>query len=110
MVNRVELMTTPAEMSRGMQGRRNFAPDTVMVFCHPSPGRFHYHMNGVPIDLDLVSVSATGFILSLCTMARQTGASWTAADTMYAIEAPSGWARKNGLRIGDQIQFGNVNI
>jgi uncharacterized membrane protein (UPF0127 family) len=87
---------------------RHFEPLTVTVFFHPEPGTFLYHMTNVPIDLDVVSISPTGSILSLCSMERETGSSRTPENTQFVIEAPKGWATRNRLRVGDRIQFGNL--
>ena len=55
-----EVMDTPAKRAAGMQFRNGFPPHTVMLFVHPTPGNFRYHMRNVGLPLDLVSLDQRG--------------------------------------------------
>jgi uncharacterized protein len=102
-----EVMDTPEKRAAGMQFRNGFPKNTVMLFVHPTPGNFRYHMRNVKIPLQFLFLDSTGRITSVRGgTPGQTSVIESPNSAAFAIEAPSGFVSANNLKIGDQIQWG----
>lgn len=98
-----EVMRTPAERAAGMQLRNRFPKDTVMLFVHPTEGRYTYHMRNVRIPLDILSINSAGVVNGLETLSL--GPNLFHANGQCVIEASAGFASANNLKIGDLIRW-----
>jgi uncharacterized membrane protein (UPF0127 family) len=98
-----QLMSTPAERAAGQQFRSEPA---MMLFVHPKPGPYQYHMKNVRFPLDFVWCDSNGIVQRIST--ESPGRTSVDGNTIsqYVIEAPSGFASQNNLKIGDQIRLG----
>lgn len=101
-----EVMDTPEKRAAGMQFRNGFPPNTVMLFVHPRPGNFQYHMRNVRSSLDLLSLNSAGRIIKILS-ARPGGDGYeSGANSSHMLEGPAGFASRNNLKIGDRIRLG----
>jgi uncharacterized membrane protein (UPF0127 family) len=100
-----EVMDTAEKRAAGMQFRNGFPPNTVMLFAHPTPGNFRYHMKNVHSDLDLVSLDSAGRVIKIQSARPGTGGYGSGANCQFVIEAQRGFASRNKLKIGDQIRL-----
>ena len=102
-----EVMDTPEKRAAGMQFRNRFPPNTVMLFVHPTPGNFRYHMRNVKIPLDILWLDSMGRLQQfLLCRPGATSCGGFVANTASVIEAPAGFASANNLKIGDRIRLG----
>ena len=99
-----EVMRTPAERAAGMQLRNRFPKDTVMLFVHPTEGRYTYHMTNVGFPLEILFFRSDLRLASV--QHAQPGHGSYAGNGKVVIEAPSGFASENNLKIGDLIRWG----
>ena len=100
-----EVMDTPAKRAAGMQFRNGFPPHTVMLFVHPTPGNFRYHMKNVTHPLDLLWLNSQR-VVELQTGAFGPGSFGGHVKATHVLEAPSGFVSANNLKIGDRIRLG----
>jgi uncharacterized protein len=100
------VMETAKDRAQGMQFRPPLQPDQVMLFVHPMSGRYPIHMQNVGFPINVVWLDSN---LKICEMDRATPGPYVyggAANSKYVIEAPAGFIRTNGLKIGGQISLG----
>ncbi len=102
---KAEVMTTSAERSAGMQFRTGFEPETVMLFVHPTEGRYTYHMTNVGFPLEILFFRSGGKLVSVEHAAPGRGSYGGSVKHRLAIEAPSGFVSANNLKMGDRIRL-----
>ena len=95
----------PTEYSIGLSGRRQI-DERGMLFYYREVGRGSFWMKNTHIDLAIAFVSASHRIVEVREMrAESTDLVTPSADYQYAVEAPAGWFRTNGLAVGDEARF-----
>jgi uncharacterized membrane protein (UPF0127 family) len=104
-VRSAEVMDTAEKRAAGMQFRNGFPPNTVMLFAHPTPGNFRYHMKNVRSGLDLMSLDSAGRVIKIQSVRPGTDGYGSGANCQFMIEAPCGFASTNNLKIGDLIRL-----
>ncbi|MCS7315386.1 MAG: DUF192 domain-containing protein [Bryobacterales bacterium] len=109
---RVEVMTHPTDMMRGMMFRDSLEPDRGMLFIHGSPGNYPYWMYQVRIPLDIIWLDERRRIVEIyanappCrTKASECPSYGGNQKALYVLELAGGMAEKYGLRIGDVLVF-----
>lgn len=100
-----EILRTPDELARGMEGRKGFTPGWVMLFVHPKPGFYQYHMAAMTFPLDMVWLDQLGKVLEIHTAQPRSGPRGGRRRSSFIIEANAGWAQANKLKMGDRIIF-----
>lgn len=102
---KAEVMATPAERAAGMQFRAGFEPETVMLFVHPTEGRYTYHMTNVGFPLDLMFIDWMGRLIGI--QSTHPGGTGYGGNSIhrFAIEAPAGFVSENNLKMGDRIRL-----
>lgn len=95
----------PTEYSIGLSGRRQL-DERGMLFYYREVGRGSFWMKNTHINLAIAFVSASHRIVEVREMrAESTDLVTPSADYQYAVEAPAGWFRANGLAVGDEARF-----
>ncbi len=109
---RVEVMTHPTDMMRGMMFRDSLAPDRGMLFVHGSPGNYPYWMYQVRIPLDIIWLDEKRRIVEISpdTPPCQKKASECPSyggnqKALFVLELAGGMAAKYGLKLGDTLIF-----
>jgi len=109
---RVEVMTHPTDMMRGMMFRDSLAPDRGMLFVHGSPGNYPYWMYQVRIPLDIIWLDARRRIVEISpnTPPCQKQASECPnyggnQKALFVLELAGGMAARYGLKLGDTLIF-----
>jgi uncharacterized membrane protein (UPF0127 family) len=95
-----QLMSTPAERAAGQQFR---SEPSVMLFLHPTAGRYTYHMINVGFPLELLFLGSAGTLASV--QHAQPGRNFYTGFAKAVLEAPSGFVSANNLKVGDVIRF-----
>jgi uncharacterized membrane protein (UPF0127 family) len=109
---KVEVLTNPQDMQRGMMFRDSLAPDRGMLFVHPSPGYYPYWMYHVRIPLDMIWLDSEHRIVEISadtppcktdpSQCPQFGGNQRA---QFVLELAGGMAAKYNLQLGDTISF-----
>src|SRR5579871_2370039 len=108
----VEVKREQADLLRGMMDRESMAADHGMLFVHPVEDIFHYWMYQTKIPLDIIWLSRDHKIVEMsldtppCTTeARDCPNYGGTQKSQYALEVNAGIAKKNGLKVGDFLDF-----
>lgn len=110
---RMEVLTKPQEVMKGMMFRDSLAADRGMLFIHGTPGLYPYWMYQVRVPLDIVWLDQNKRITEIladtppCPSKRSSECPKFGGHrpSLFVIELAAGEARKHTLRIGDRIDF-----
>ena len=110
----VELAQTPAQLARGLMGRRSLAADAGMLFFYPRPRRVAMWMKDTLLPLDMVFVRSDGKIDSVVERTTPMSlASIRAQGTVRAVvEVNAGTVKRLQMKAGDRVihqLFGNAD-
>ena len=102
----VEIADDDAERSRGLMHRTSLPENQGMLFVYPDERTLGFWMRNTLIPLDIAYADREGRIVDIQQMEPQTDETHnSAAPAMYALEMNQGWFEKNGVRVGDLIEF-----
>lgn len=112
-VIRAELAIDRVMMARGLMFRDYLAPDRGMLFMHETQGRWQYYMFQCRIPLDIIWMDNSHNIVEISAdtppckskVATECPVYGGHSDARYVLELAAGEAKKNNLKIGDQISF-----
>jgi uncharacterized membrane protein (UPF0127 family) len=110
---RAEVVTKKFDMTRGMMFRDSLAPDRGMLFIHGEPGQYPYFMYQVRIPLDLIWMDQNRLVSEIVSdvqpckseSARQCPEVGGNRRALFVLELNAGMANKNGLKLGDRLDF-----
>jgi uncharacterized membrane protein (UPF0127 family) len=101
---RVEVVTTPEQMAKGLMFREKLGKDDGMLFVYEDPGYHGMWMKNTLIPLSVAFIDGDGRILNILDMEPQTLDSHTAAGPAhYAIETNKGWFAARKIKAGDLV-------
>jgi uncharacterized membrane protein (UPF0127 family) len=111
-VIRAETMVDNIDLARGLMFRTSLAPDRGMLFVHPKPGNYKYWMYQTLIPLDLIWLDSNRRIVEMVENAQPCKTQASKCEqyggqqvSAYVLELGGGIARKNGLQLGQTIQW-----
>jgi uncharacterized membrane protein (UPF0127 family) len=98
----MQLAIFPAEMERGLMGRRDLAPDQGMIFIYPEPVQMSFWMRNTPLPLDIGFFSPEGELKEVYAMLPYDETAIRSRDMrlQFALEMNQGWFHRNGIRPG----------
>jgi uncharacterized protein len=109
---RAEAVFDNLELLRGLMFRTSLAPDRGMLFVYPHPERYQTVMYQVLIPLDIIWMDSERRILEIdenaqpCkTQASQCRKYGGTKLVSYALEIGGGLAKKDGLEVGQVLQW-----
>lgn len=107
---KVEVVSTPALIQRGLMHRRHLAPDRGMLFVFGSDRVRSFWMKNTLIPLDMLFVRSD---LSIAGIERDTvplslKSRSVGIPTRYVLEVNGGWTARHGIEAGDQLRFENL--
>ena len=101
---KVEVVTTPEQMARGLMFREKLGRNDGMLFVYADPGYHSMWMKNTLIPLSVAFVDGEGRILNIADMEPQTLDSHAAAGpARYAIETNRGWFASRKIKAGDKV-------
>src|SRR6478672_7598929 len=108
-----ETMRDDIELLKGMMFRESLAQNRGMLFIHPEEDIFHYWMYRTKIPLDIIWMDHDRQIveMSLETPPCQSTSAKDCTNygghfkSKYVLEVNAGVAQKNGLKVGDKLNF-----
>lgn len=109
---RVEQLTEPEELQRGMQFREELPEDRGLLFYHAKPGHYPYWMYQVKVPLDIIWIDSRKRIVQVVHQAppcpgpqEKCPVYGGGYEAQYVLEVRAGVAKANGLRPGAQVDF-----
>lgn len=101
---KVEVVTTPEQMARGLMFREKLGKNDGMLFVYADPGYHSMWMKNTLIPLSVAFIDGEGRILNIADMEPQTLDSHAAAGpARYAIETNRGWFAARKIKAGDKV-------
>jgi uncharacterized membrane protein (UPF0127 family) len=109
----VEIADTPESRQRGLMFREHLAANEGMVFLFDESGFYPFWMKNTLIPLDMIWLDEQKRVVSVahsvppckadpCPNFSPTG------NAIYVVEVASGFAKKHGVKEGDQLVFKNI--
>ena len=101
---KVEVVTTPELMAKGLMFRQKLGKNDGMLFVYADPGYHSMWMKNTLIPLSVAFIDGDGRILNIADMEPQTLDSHVAAGpARYAIETNRGWFAERKIKAGDKV-------
>ena len=103
----MQLAVFPAEMERGLMGRRDLAPDQGMIFVYSAPVRMSFWMRNTPLPLDIGFFGPEGELKEVYAMLPYDETAIRSQDTrlQFALEMNQGWFHQNGIHPGATLDL-----
>jgi len=99
---KVEVVDTPARISRGLMGRKSLPEDSGMLFDFGEDVETAFYMKDTSIPLSIAFIDAEGTILAIEDMDPYDLTSVAPPGRYrYAVEVNRGWFARNGIEAGD---------
>lgn len=106
-------MREPIDMTRGMMFRDSLASDHGMLFFHGRMGKYTYWTYQTRIPLDFIWIDKDYKIVEMAVdippcpskVAHECPNYGGHEDASYVLEVNAGIAAKNGLKVGDRLDF-----
>jgi len=100
----VDVAVTDAERRAGLAGRTGLPPDTGLLFVYRDTAPRLFTMEGMLIDLDIISLAEDGAVTGVQTRAAG-GPPLPTAPARYVLEVASGWAASHGVTVGTKARI-----
>jgi len=110
---RVEVVTHPIDMMRGMMFRDSLAADRGMLFIHGEPGNYSYWMYQVRVPLDIIWMDRSRRIVEISANTppckSEKGSECPkyggTKKALFVLELAGGMAARYRLDVGGEISF-----
>lgn len=105
----VEIADTPEALSKGLSGRKELPEGTGMLFVFKKPAPLSFWMKDTLIPLCIGYFDADKKLINIeeMTPPKEGASSFliykSLSPALYALEVPSGWFSKNGIRKGSKF-------
>ena len=108
-----ETMRTDIELLKGLMFRESMPSNRGMLFIHPQENTYHYWMYQTKIPLDIIWMDHDRRVVELSldtppcksTSAKQCINYGGTQKSKYVLEVNAGMAAKNGIKVGDTLDF-----
>ena len=106
----VELAMTPYQWSKGLMFRDSLGENSGMFFIFPDEAKRIFWMKDTEIPLDLIFISKDLKVVDIKAGFEPCKAMIcpnyeSSAPAMYVLEVNAGFAKKNGISLGDKVSF-----
>ena len=108
-----ENMHRELDLMRGMMFRESLAPERGLLFMYKAEGMFPYFMYQTKIPLDIIWMNRRRVVVEIAAntppcpskSARECPSYGGHEKARYVLEVNAGVAAKNGVRVGDVLDF-----
>lgn len=106
----VEVVTTPVDMMRGLQGRDRLEDDHGMLFVFEKEDLYRFWMKDMKFSIDIIWLDHQGKIITItpsrpACMKESCDVYVPSGKAMYVLEVQSGYALKHHFKTGDFLQL-----
>ena len=103
----VEVVTTPADMARGLMYRKSMPSSHGMLFVYDHPQQVYYWMKNTFIPLSIAFIDAHARIINMRDMAPNNSSRTYPSRGLckYVLEVNQGWFKKHDIKEGDTVKF-----
>ena len=103
----IELATTPETRSCGLSLRDSLPANRGMLFVYAEPEILTFWMKNTRMPLSIAFIDTAGRIVSIQKMNPFpiTTVYESPVPALYALEVNQGWFEKNGVGVGDAVEF-----
>lgn len=104
---RMQLAVRPAEMERGLMGRRDLGRDDGMIFVYERPQRMSFWMRNTPTPLDIGFFDAKGVLREVYPLHPfdERTVSSRGSELQFALEVNQGWFAERGVKPGAHLDL-----
>lgn len=104
-----EIAASEPDRRRGLLFRRGLADNQGMLFIFDKEGQYNFWMKNMRFPLDIIWIDAQKIVVDMTKNAlpcKDSCAGLIAAGAVkYVLEIKSGFIEKNGVKIGDSVDF-----
>ncbi len=101
---KAEIAEKPEDRNHGFMGRKTIPDGTGMLFVFEKDQILSFWMKNTPHPLSIAYIDSKGKIRNIFDMTPYSTASIVSTVSVrYALEAPQGWYKKNGITEGDTV-------
>ena len=102
----VELAHSRYERAKGLMHRDSMPEDHGMLFAYPKERKLSFWMKNTRIPLSIAYLDARKTIKQIGGLKPFDESSFKATEPVqYALEMNVGWFEKNGVKVGDRVEF-----
>jgi uncharacterized membrane protein (UPF0127 family) len=103
----IELATTPETRSCGLSFRDSLPAHRGMLFVYAEPEILTFWMKNTRMPLSIAFIDTAGRVVSIQKMNPfpTTTVYESPVPALYALEVNQGWFEKNGVGVGDVVEF-----
>lgn len=104
----IEVVDTPASMSRGLSERESLDENAGMLFVYEEAGLYHFWMLNMNFSIDIIWVGKDNTILDIThDLSPDTyPETFTSlGPAQYVLEVNAGWVQRNNVAIGMEVMF-----
>lgn len=103
----MQVAVLPAELERGLMGRRDLGADEGMVFVFDSPQKLSFWMHDTPIPLDIGFFSPEGELAEIYPLYPfdERAAASRGSRLQLALEMNQGWFGRRGIKAGARLDM-----
>lgn len=107
---RVEVVSTPAELQRGLMFRQNLALDAGMLFLMGEERDHTFYMRNTLIPLDMIFIARDMTIAGIVENAEPKTETLRSVGkpSLYVLEVNGGWTRSHQVVPGAKVRFDHV--
>ena len=104
---RVEVVSTPEALARGLMYRSELADGHGMLFVFPAESDHRFWMKNTLIPLDMIFIGSDGAIVGVHRDATplSTVPVGVGRPSRYVLEVPGGWAARRGIAAGQRVEL-----
>lgn len=106
----VEIVSTPAQIERGLMYREYLPPDAGMLFLMGREYDWGFYMRNTLIPLDMIFITKDMTVAGIAENAtpRTEDVRRVGVPSMYVLEVNGGWSKQHGLTKGARVRFDGV--
>jgi uncharacterized membrane protein (UPF0127 family) len=103
----VEIVTSPADVQKGLMFRKSLALDHGMLFAFPNEAPRTFWMKNTLISLDMIFMNSDKIVVGVIANAKPLSLDTLsiAKPARYVLEINAGLAKQRGIEVGVQAQF-----
>lgn len=102
----LEIVYTTAAQQKGLSGRAGLTANTGMLFRYDTSAERCFWMKGMKFNIDIIWADASRRVTRIeAGLSPNTYPQSYCAEAQYVIELNAGEAVRNGLKMGDKLDF-----